>query len=378
MPKEKRVRNYEQEKENGQADLFRGLQLVKEERNQDVFDILQLAQIFAFCSLPYRPSDEHHISHTARLGDGSQVEVIFTALRPGVPIAYGNDRSLLYWLIDKAIREQSAFIPWETASEYLRAMKQRDCGRNRELLRERFKRISSTGITVVRTTGVEEQLNMPIIRRSALPASLTGADRALALAGADKDKVLGVQFDEGFVGDFMSHRIPVLRSLLVATQARPQMQDCMFFLIWRSYSAAHESCIPWDRLREQFWQSDSNESRIRTRFREAIVMLKTAWPELQAMAQLRGLVIGPPKNGRQFMPQLKAPKHIEARAERARQAEVKAEMDRQDAETKATRDRLAAKLLALGSARPRTPPPSPPAHGFGPGLTPLKQILFDK
>ncbi len=376
MEQGKRVRNYKQEKNNGQAELFSGLQLVREERSQDVFDILQLAQIFAFCSLPYRPTEERQVSHTARLGDGSKVEVIFTALRPGVALAYGNDRSLLYWLIDKAIRDQSAFIPWEYASEYLKAMKQHESGRNRELLRERFKRISSTGITVVRTLNGEEQLNMPIIRRSALPPSVTGGERTVALQRAEKK--FGVLFDEGFVSDFMSHRIPVLRSLLIATQARPQMQDCMFFLIWRSYSAAQESCIAWDRLRDQFWQADSNESRIRSRFREAITMLRTAWPELQASADLRGLVIGPPKHGRQFMPQLKAPKHIEARAERARQAERKAEMDRQDAETKATRDRLVAKLLALGPTKSRTPLPAPPANGFGPGLTPIKQILFDR
>ena len=353
MPKGDRIRNYKREKENGQEDLFRGLELVREERTRDVFDILQLAQIFAFCSLPYRPSEERQVSHTARLGDGSKVEVIFTALRPGVPLAYGNDRSLLYWLIDRAIREQSAFIPWEHASEYLKAMKQHESGRNRELLRERFKRISSTGITVVRTSGGEEQLNMPIIRRSSLPPSVAGGERMLALPKTDK--VFGVQFDEGFVNDFMSHRIPVLRSLLVATQARPQMQDCMFFLIWRSYSAGQESCITWDALREQFWQADSNESRIRLRFREAIGLLKAAWPELQATATLRGLLIGPPKHGTQFIPQLKAPKHIGARAERAKEAERRALEAKQDAEMKAHREKLIQKLFPDGKNRPAAP-----------------------
>jgi len=352
MPKCERVRNYKQEKDNGQADLFRGLELVREERARDVFDILQLAQIFAFCSLPYRPSEQRQISHTARLGDGSKVEVIFTALRPDVPLAYGNDRSLLYWLIDRAIREQSAFIPWEHASEYLKAMKQHESGRNRELLRERFKRISSTGITVVRTSGGEEQLNMPIIRRSSLPPSVSGAERTLALPKTDK--VFGVQFDEGFVSDFMSHRIPVLRSLLVATQARPQMQDCMFFLIWRSYSAGQESCIKWDALRDQFWQADSNESRIRLRFREAIGLLKTAWPELQATATLRGLLVGPPRHGTQFIPQFKAPKHVGARAERAKEAERKALEEKQDAELKAHRQKLIQKLFPDGKDRTAT------------------------
>ncbi len=373
MPKGERVRDYKQEKDNGQEDLFRGLELVREERTRDVFDILQLAQIFAFCSLPYRPSEERQISHTARLGDGSKVEVIFTALRPGVPVAYGNDRSLLYWLIDRAIREQSAFIPWEHASEYLKAMKQRDCGRNRELLRERFKRISSTGITVVRTSGGEEQLNMPIIRRSSLPASVTGGERMLALTKTEK--VFGVQFDEGFVNDFMSHRIPVLRSLLIATQARPQMQDCMFFLIWRSYSAGQESCIKWDALRDQFWQADSNESRIRLRFREAISLLKTAWPELQATATQRGLLIGPPRHGTQFIPQLKSPKHIGARAERAKEAERKALEAKKDAELKAQRAKLMQKLFPEA----KDGPAAPTRNSLGStGMTRLADIKFGR
>jgi len=95
MASQTRTRNYTTEKENGQLELWRGLEIVREERLKDTFDILQLAQIFVFCSLPYRPTDERQISHTARLGDGSTVEVIFTAMRPDVSIAFGNDRGLL-------------------------------------------------------------------------------------------------------------------------------------------------------------------------------------------------------------------------------------------------------------------------------------------
>lgn len=328
MAKNTRVRNYNDEKANGQQELFHGLSIVREERQRDVYDILHLAQVFAFCSLPYRPSDNRQISHTVRLGDGSKVEVIFTALRPGVPIAFGHDRSLLHWLIDRAIRQQSAFIAWEYASDYLKAMGQHESGRNRELLRQRFERISSTGITVIRTTDTKEQLNIPIIRRSVLPCSIAGGERVPGIA--KKGKVLGVQFDELFVADFMSHRIPILRSLLMATQARPQMQDCMLWLIWRSYAAANESCIGWDALREQFWQSDSNQSRIRQRFREAIILLRTAWPELQASANFNGLRIGPPKGGQQFLPNLRAPRHIAQREKENEDASIeKRELERE-------------------------------------------------
>ena len=309
-----RTRNYKQEKHSGQLELLQGLEVVREDRHKDTFDILQLAQIFVFCSLPYRPTEERQISHTARLGDGSTVEVVFTAMRPGVGIAYGNDRSLLYWLVDKAIREGTATISWEHASDYLRATGQGDGGRQRVLLRERFGRIASTAITVVRKTNERiDQEIIPIIRRISLPASITGKINASEAIDRRMGRAaFGLQFDEGFVRDFMIHKVPVLRSLLVATQARPQMQDCMFFLIWRSYSAAKESVVPWDRLREQFWQADSNQSRIRLRFKEAIALIRSAWPELQAEARSAGLWIAPPKHGIQFLPQLEKPRHIKA------------------------------------------------------------------
>ena len=343
MGKQLAARNYKQEKDNGQLGLLIELEAIRQEREQDTFDILQLAQIFCFCSLPYRPSAERQISHTARLGDGSTVEVVFTAMRPGVPIAYGNDRMLLYWLVDKAIREETSYIPWEHAAEYLRASKQGDGGKNGKLLRERFRRIASTAITVVRkASGTEEQIVMPIIRRMALPTSISGLRDELEIFNRRK-VTLGVQFDDGFVKDFMTHRVPVLRSLVVATQARLQMQDYMFFLIWRSYSAASESVIPWDRLREQFWGSDTNLSRIRLRFREAISLIRTAWPELRAEARPGGLWIAPPQHGNQFVRQLGKPKHIQAKA-------IRELHEAKDRDLAAAKKRLQAKLDAHQSS----------------------------
>ena len=158
---------------------------------------------------------------------------------------------------------------------------------------------------------------MPIIRRVSLPSSISGVEKSAGVELLERRNArpaLGVQFDEGFVKDFLSYRVPVLRSLVMATQARPQMQDCMFFLIWRSYSAASESFIEWDKLRDQFWQADSNRSRIRSRFEEAITLVRTAWPELRAEAKSKGLMIAPPKNGIYFVPKLQKPKHVVEKA----------------------------------------------------------------
>lgn len=318
-------RNYKQEKLNGQLELISGLTQIRVERRADVVDIMQLAQIFALCSLPYRPTSERQITHVVRLGDGSRVEVIFTAMRPKVEIAYGKDRSMLYWLIDRAITEKTAHITWEHASDYLKAMGLAESGRNRDILKQRFRRIASTAITVVRISEAGEQQQItPIVERMSLPASIAGdGPGVVSIDRRNSAAAFGLELSNVFLKDVMEHRIPMLRSLLVVTKERPQLQDVMFFLVWRSYAAGSESFIKWDGLRRQFWQSDSNIWRIKSRFDEAIKLLRVAWPELEATATMDGLRIAPPRNGIQFIPQFSTPKHIQARQVREKREETR-------------------------------------------------------
>jgi len=79
----------------------------------------------------------------------------------------------------------------------------------------------------------------------------------------------------------------------------------MLFLIWRSYGAETESLIPWDKLREQLWSEDTNPYRLKQRMEQAKYHLihGCGWTELNAEARTNGLLIGPPKNGIQFMPE---------------------------------------------------------------------------
>ena len=74
------------------------------------------------------------------------------------------------------------------------------------------------------------------------------------------------------------------------------------FLVHRSYGAMSVSCIPWPGLLEQLWHEDSNTRRIRSRMSEAIDALRIAWPEINAEAKAKDLVIGPPRGGNQFLP----------------------------------------------------------------------------
>jgi hypothetical protein len=95
------------------------------------------------------------------------------------------------------------------------------------------------------------------------------------------------------------------------------MQDLLIFLYWRSYAAQNATLIPWSILESQLAHDDSNKRRIKPRFRRAISMLRTIWPELQARAESNGLWIAPPLNGTQFLPDLQYKRRLKVPEEPA-------------------------------------------------------------
>ena len=261
-------------------------------------DVYQVAQALILCGLPYEPTLKSKITRKAMLADGSRVAVTFsTALEGSMP--YGSDRCLLHFLLDKAVKTKSRFVSWETAAEFLSAMRMAPGGKNRRDLRKRFSRIRGLTIGVERSgvRGTETEI-MPIIRRSHLPASL---DRRIELDGqgklfAGEEVNYGVEIDELFYSELMRHHVPIPEELIYSTRRQSQLQDLMLFLCWRCFAAQSESLIPWEYLRQQLWQDDSNQQRIKGRFASAIRLLKTIWPELQADARSKGLWVAPPRN----------------------------------------------------------------------------------
>src|SRR5260370_33008217 len=85
-------------------------------------EIFQVAQALILCGLPYEKSEQIRITRTARVADGSVVSVTFTVVAKGGEMPYGSDRTLLHFLFNKAVRSNSRFISWETATEFLKAM----------------------------------------------------------------------------------------------------------------------------------------------------------------------------------------------------------------------------------------------------------------
>ncbi len=265
-------------------------------------DLTQIAHALILCGLPYRKTDSFEYTRCSRASDGSMVRVTFyscgrDAEGNRIPLAFGADRTILHRCVDEAIKNKSSFVRLDSTSKFIRDIGQSDSGQNYKRLREAFQRVSSLAIVVERYSqgGDEDRSILPIIEHAHLPGSLM--PDSTPISGA-----VGIRFGESFFKEFSKHHAPFPTSLLRDLSQKPQMQDYIVFLNWRSFAAKTTTVIPWRMLREQLWQEDKTTQRMRARFAQAITLLKVAWPELNAKATTRGLVIGPPVRGQHLFP----------------------------------------------------------------------------
>lgn len=276
--------------------------LHEQRRDDDWHELVMVAQCLIVCGLPYNSTEARQVTRKARMADGSYVMVTFTAAIPDVNLPFGSDRTLLHWMVGRAVKSRSPIVTWRTAKEFLHdAGMNEDSGKNIQDLRTRYRRLSGLAITVQRvTTQGESTLIMPIIEESHLPSSLD-----LRKEGRGEQPLLddthGFKLNERFFNEVLAHHIPMPWELIKQTRKQSQLQDLLMFLAWRAFSAKTQSLISWDRLREQLWQDDSNPRRIRSRFKDAIQAMQMIWPEFKAEACTDGLCIYPIK-GQSLLP----------------------------------------------------------------------------
>ncbi len=303
-PRDRKRRDHEAEKVDAQASLFDAVVEYGITRKESVTpQLTQIANALILCGLPYRQTELTEITRVSRASNGSQIRVTFYSLRRDaegkrIPMAFGADRTFLHWAVDKAVKRGNPFVPLAYASEFMRDTGQTQTGPNYARLREAFRRLSSLAIVVERRgKGIEEGSIVPLMGRSRLPTSINPD-----WIDYDPAAPEGIRFSGDFFNEIMAHHVPFPWQLLRDLSMKPQMQDIVLFLNWRSFAAKSESTIPWAMLRDQLWHDDSNPRRIRTRFNDAIALLKAAWPELNAEATDRGLRIAPPFRGRHLVP----------------------------------------------------------------------------
>ena len=253
-------------------------------------EYIKLAQAMILCTLPYSQTKETHITRRARLGDGSILSVTFSAAIANVPLPFGADRKLLAWIFDRAIREDSAFIAWSSATEYQREMGLPIGGSGNRDLHQRFKRVRGLVINIQRTSDrTTQDIIYPIIERTYLPESITGMvnedDQPSFPEMVDR---FGFLLNPSLFEDIRKHHIVLPRKLWQEITGPTQVQDIVYWLIFRCYSAASESVIPWAALSEQFPQ-DKNPRRTRAYARQAITILSTLWPNVQIKELPQGI-----------------------------------------------------------------------------------------
>ncbi len=268
------------------------MELRRQREDDEWGELLMVAQSLLVCGLPYRKTDERQITMRAKLA-GDSVSVTFTCCLDGVSMPYGSDRTLLHWLVDRAIRSEKPYVSWDTATEFLKDAGMSDAGKNFKDLRERFRRISGVAISIVREReGREKTLIVPIVEESTLPSSVDIKSEKRGLR-----RILGEDFgftlNARFWKEIREHHIPVPWQLIRLTRKQSQLQDHILFLYWRSYAAKNPSLIPWTGIEDQAAGDDSNPRRIKFRYKAALRAIRAIDPAFPGEILDQGIQVQP-------------------------------------------------------------------------------------
>ena len=295
-PKQNTQRDYSQERNKATSKRALDVAELRESRDSGALgdEVFKLAQAMILCTLPYRPTAEVKITRRARLGDGSTLLVTFMAARDGVPKAYGSDRKLLTWMFDKAIQSDSPFVPWTKATDYNREIGINDSGKNFRDLRDRFRRLSGLVISIERRTASGEKgKTVPVIEEFNLPPSVASMEAEELGQGRLPELIenYGFKLNESLWRDIKRHNVAIPRELWLRTKGSAQLQDILLWMFYRCYSAQTESVVPWEGIRQQLPQDDSNPWRLKQLVKTAVMELRLIWPEARVEVVKEGLLV---------------------------------------------------------------------------------------
>jgi hypothetical protein len=259
---------------------------------------VHMAKVMLLCTLPYSRPKVRQLGRTARLGDGSTLQVTFTAGIEGVELPFGSDARLLAWLLHRSFEIDSPLIPWDSVYEYLDQIGRKTRGGHAyQQVRDSFMRICGLGVslrskTFTQTKGknffIIHAYNLP----NFMPSDENSSNAKIVPAQYDPSISKGVLIDPSFQGEYMrdgSH-VAIPFELWMMLKGNRQLQDMVLFFYWRCYSAASESVIPWEALADQFG-SFSNPWRQRDYAREAVTFLRGFWPGCKIEAIDTGILV---------------------------------------------------------------------------------------
>jgi hypothetical protein len=228
---------------------------------------LYTAVMLIVCGLPISEEPKNSIIRTAQLGDKSWVRVTFSRGNEQISLPFGADRSMVYFLTNKAVLQQSPFLKWEYANEYMHLFNMDPrSGKNYKAVQARFVRVAYMNILVEyldANQNIVDHWKSPLIDYARIAAEFDGEGNwrpsmtISKMLEADQQ----VRFGSILFEQLKKNPVPIPIELILAAGKKYRVMDYMIFLCWRAFAGHSDSFIPWKYLQEQFDSRDSNLAR---------------------------------------------------------------------------------------------------------------------
>ncbi|HEX4956397.1 MAG TPA: hypothetical protein VF017_23675 [Thermoanaerobaculia bacterium] len=244
-------------------------------------EILLQPRPFILAALPVKRDDSlRQVTRTARVGRASWLRVTYHATRPGVPLPFGADRSLLAWVTTKAFA--TGEVRFSAITEYFRAFGLDAGGKGYRLFRQRFERIASLALEIEEIDETEKRVrHLVLIPEAAEPLALLEPGRQ---AGQSDPRLLayqryGFELDRDFWSYLRETRVPTPTALLRRFHRRPLAWDFTQLLLHRCYAARSAAIVPFPQLCAQLGSTDKDPRRLRARLRRILAELVELYPD---------------------------------------------------------------------------------------------------
>ena len=277
---------------------------------QDWQELLIQARAVVLCGLPYKQTEKIQIIKKARLGNGKELTVIFTAVGKH-PLPFGKDRAILSLITTLASRNSDPKVTFQNAMEFLQRLDLGTSGRDYAFLRASLDRLKAFTCHISADgTGQEITGNRAVVANAVIPSRM---DTRMEAQGAQRlishsSNSFFVELDPTFFQEIQDHGVPIPLEVLKPYTNNPIAFDFITFLNYRIRVAKSESRIPLSTLCEMLGteaaedRKEANYRKMKMRLEKVLKELREIWPECPARFDGKGLktvlFVAPPKDGK--------------------------------------------------------------------------------
>lgn len=106
------------------------------------------ARALALAALPRNRTKDRQLSHVCKTGREDWLRVTYTAMEPGVDLAFGGDLLAFLAIVDRVHRNGQTRLEFESLRDLVQSLESSYGGKTAELTLQRLKRAEGTGIAV--------------------------------------------------------------------------------------------------------------------------------------------------------------------------------------------------------------------------------------